>query len=85
MPILKFAIKFGALMLVFYALAETPYCQRVFWPANLQANAWVANGVLRGFQQHTSVAGATSRPSNMSLSSNAVVTQPNRFVCWWRR
>jgi len=59
MPILKFAIKFGALMLVFYALAETPYCQRVFWPANLQANAWVANGVLRGLQQHTSVAGAT--------------------------
>ena len=59
MPILKFAIKFGALMLLFYALAETPYCQRVFWPANLEANAWVANGVLRGFQQHTSVAGAT--------------------------
>jgi exosortase/archaeosortase family protein len=59
MPILKFAIKFSAVMLVFYALAETPYCQRVFWPANLQANAWVANGVLLGLQQHTSVAGAT--------------------------
>lgn len=58
-PILKFAIKFGALMLVFYALAETPYCQRVFWPANLQANAWVANGVLRSLQQHTSVTEAT--------------------------
>ena len=59
MPILKFALKFGACMLLFYALAETPYCQRVFWPANLHANAWVANGVLLGLQQHTRVAGAT--------------------------
>lgn len=59
MPILKFASKFGAFMLLFYALAETPYCQQVFWPANLQANAWVANSVLHAFQQHTSVAGAT--------------------------
>jgi exosortase/archaeosortase family protein len=57
--IFKFALKFGSLMLLFYVLSVTPYCERVFWPANLQANAWVANGILCELQQHTTVAGDT--------------------------
>ena len=58
-PIFKYALKFGALMLLFYALSETPYCKQVFWPANLQVNAWVANGILNGLRQHTSLTGDT--------------------------
>jgi hypothetical protein len=28
-------------MLLYYALGMTPFSERVFWPANLQANAWL--------------------------------------------
>jgi exosortase/archaeosortase family protein len=66
-PIFKYALKFGALMLLFYALSETPYCERVFWPANLRANAWVANGILRGLQQHTYVASDTIQAGNYAF------------------
>ena len=66
-PIFKYALKFGALMLLFYALSETSYCQRVFWPANLRANAWVANGILRGLRQPTSVAGDTIQAGNYAF------------------
>ena len=64
MPIFKYALKFGALMLLFYALSETPWCQRVFWPANLQANAWVASGILNGLRQHICLAGDTIKAEN---------------------
>ena len=67
MPILKFAVKFGAIMLLFYALAETAYCQRVFWPANMQANAWVSNWILCGLQQHTQAAGDTIKTGNYAF------------------
>jgi exosortase/archaeosortase family protein len=60
-PIFKFALKFGALMLLFYALTVTPFCERVLWPANLQANAWVSNWILQCLNQHTIVAGDTIR------------------------
>jgi len=54
-------------MLLFYALSETPYCQRVFWPANLQANAWAANGILSGLQQHTRLVRETIKADAYSL------------------
>jgi len=63
-PIFNYALKFGALMLLFYALSETPYSQRVFWPANMQANAWVANAILCGMRQHTMVAEDTITAEN---------------------
>jgi hypothetical protein len=40
-PVFKFALKFGGWMLLYYALGMTPFSERVFWPANLQANAWL--------------------------------------------
>jgi exosortase/archaeosortase family protein len=66
-PIFKYAVKFGALMLLFYALLETPYCKRVFWPANMQANAWVANRILHGLRQHTRLAGDTLNAENYAF------------------
>lgn len=66
-PIFRFAIKFGALMLLFYAVSMTPFCERVFWPANLRANAWISNLVLRGLQQRTSVAGDTIQAENYAF------------------
>lgn len=56
-PIVKFAAKFGALMLLFYAFSVTPFCERVFWPANLKANVWISNFILQGLNQHTVVSG----------------------------
>jgi len=96
MPILKFAFKFGAFMLLFYALEETPYCQRVFWPANLQANAWVSNWILCGLQQHTQAVGVTIKAENYAfvvkrgcdatepvwLLGAAVIAFPAKF---WRK
>ena len=66
-PIFKFAIKFGALMLLFYALLVTPFCERVVWPANLKANAWISNFVLQGLNQHTTVAGDTINSEGFSF------------------
>jgi len=66
-PIFQYALKFAALMLLFYAVSVAPYCERVLWPANLQANAWVANGILRGLQQHTTVAGGTIKTENYAF------------------
>jgi exosortase/archaeosortase family protein len=54
-------------MLLFYALSVTPWCERVFWPANLRANAWVANGILCGLQQHTRVAQDTIKSEMYAL------------------
>jgi exosortase/archaeosortase family protein len=66
-PVFKFALKFGALMLLFYALTVTPFCERVLWPANLQANAWVSNVVLRGLRQPTRLTGVTIQSERFSF------------------
>jgi exosortase/archaeosortase family protein len=66
-PIFKFALKFGALMLLFYALSVAPFCERVVWPANLQANARISNWILQGLHQNTSVTGDTIQSKTFSF------------------
>jgi exosortase/archaeosortase family protein len=58
-PIFIFSIKFGALMLGYYGVSMTPFFEQTFWPANLRANAWLANVILHGLHQHTQLAEAT--------------------------
>jgi exosortase/archaeosortase family protein len=66
-PIFKFALKFGSLMFLYYALSVSPFCERAFWPANLQANAWIANRVLHELHQETTVAGDTIKSDNYAF------------------
>ena len=54
-------------MFLFYALAVTPFCERVFWPGNMQANAWAANWALQRLHQKTSVAGNTITANRFSF------------------
>ncbi len=65
-PIFKFALKLGGLMFVFYALSVAPFFERAFWPANLHANAWISNQVLRGLRVPTALTG------NLIASGNYV-------------
>jgi exosortase H (IPTLxxWG-CTERM-specific) len=66
-PVIKYALKFGTLMLLFYAVSVMPFCERVFWPLNLQANAWMANGILNGLRQHTQLIGDTIRTESYAF------------------
>jgi exosortase/archaeosortase family protein len=66
-PIIMFALKFGALMLLYYALSMTPFSERVFWPVNLHANAQASNWVLQGLRQNTSVTGDTIHSKTFSF------------------
>ena len=57
-PVLRFVLKFGILMALFYGLSATPYYDRMLY-SYLEANAWLSNSILNGFGQHTHVSGVS--------------------------
>ena len=57
-PVLRFVLKFGLLLALFYGLSATPFFDRMLY-YYLEANAWLANTVLNGFGQHTHVSDLT--------------------------
>ena len=57
-PVLRFVLKFGILMALFYALSATSYYDRMLY-SYLEANAWLSNSILNGFGQHTHVSGVS--------------------------
>jgi exosortase/archaeosortase family protein len=57
-PVLRFVLKFGILMALFYGLSATSYYDRMLY-SYLEANAWLSNSILNGFGQHTHVSGVS--------------------------
>lgn len=57
-PVLRFVLKFGILLALFYGLSATPWFDRMLY-SYLEANAWLSNTILNGFGQHTHVSEVT--------------------------
>ncbi len=53
-PILLFGLKFGALVVLYYALMATPYLDQGLY-RYLQINAGISSGILNLFGFHTQV------------------------------
>ena len=81
-PIWKFALKFGALMTLFYGLILTPYFDQLLY-SYLSANAWVTNGILNCLVQETSVAEITVRSVRFAITvrRGCDAVEPSWFLC----
>lgn len=66
-PVWKFALKFGALMGLFYGLILTPYFDQLLY-SYLTANAWAANGILNWLGQDTAVSEITVRSVRFAIT-----------------
>ena len=78
----KFALKFGALMILFNGLILTPYFDHLLY-SYLAANAWVANGILHWLGQDTSVAEITVRSARFAITvrRGCDAVEPSWFLC----
>lgn len=65
-PVLRFVLKFGILLALFYGLSATPYFDRMLY-CYLEANAWLSNTILNGFGQHTHVSKVTIESSQFAI------------------
>jgi exosortase H (IPTLxxWG-CTERM-specific) len=78
----RFGLKFGALMVVFYILILTPFCDRLLY-TYLGANAWLANGLLNWLGQATYVSDITIRSAQFAITvrRGCDAIEPSWFFC----
>ena len=57
-PIFLFGLKFGLLLVLYYGVVATPFCERLLY-SYLEANAWLANAILNLLGQGTHVSEVT--------------------------
>jgi exosortase H (IPTLxxWG-CTERM-specific) len=69
-PMVRFTLKFGAILAGFYAISFLPPCQTIV-DGYLQVTAWVANGLLHLIGERSSLTGA----SIWSQASSVTVTE----------
>jgi len=81
-PVWRFGLKFGALMILFYILVLTPFCDRLLY-AYLGASAWLANGLLNGLGQATQVSDITIRSAQFAITvrRGCDAIEPSWFFC----
>jgi exosortase/archaeosortase family protein len=81
-PVLKFGLKFGVLMAVYYILALTPVCDRLIY-AYLSANAWLGNAILNVLGEHSSVTEITIRSARFAITvrRGCDAIEPAWFFC----
>jgi exosortase H (IPTLxxWG-CTERM-specific) len=79
---LRFLAIFGVLLGSFYAGVLLPWCDRAFY-RYLQANAWLANGMLQVLGQETRLDGVTIRSVHfaMSVRRGCDGLEPAWFFC----
>ena len=63
----RFVLKFSALTALFYILVLTPFCDRLLY-IYLEANAWLAHGILNGLGQETQLSENTIRAARFALT-----------------
>lgn len=81
-PVLFFALKFGALIALFYGLLATPFFNRALY-AYLEANAWLANGILNALGQHSHLSEITIASPRFSLTvrRGCDAVEPTWLLC----
>jgi exosortase/archaeosortase family protein len=84
-PVLWFALKFGVLVIAFYALLTTTFCDRLLY-SYLEANAWVSNAILNAFHQDTRVLGLTIESPDspqyaITVQRGCDAVEPTWLVC----
>jgi exosortase H (IPTLxxWG-CTERM-specific) len=80
--VLRFGLKFGALMGLFYALALLPFFDRLFY-SYLEANASLSNAILRVLGQDSQVADITIRSAQFGITvrRGCDAIEPSWFFC----
>jgi exosortase H (IPTLxxWG-CTERM-specific) len=66
-PVLRFVLKFGILMILFYGLLATPYFDQALY-SYLVANAWLSNALLDALGQNTHVSGITIQSPQFAVT-----------------
>ena len=81
-PVLRFGLNFGLWMALFYALLSTPFFDRALY-GYLEANAWLANAILRGLGQPTHVSEVTIQSPQfvMAIRRGCDAVEPTWLLC----
>ena len=81
-PGLYFGLKFGLWLALFYALLSTPFFDRALY-SYLEANAWLANAILRGLGQSTHVSEVTIQSPRfaMAIRRGCDAVEPTWLLC----
>ena len=81
-PVLRFALSFGLLLVLFYGLLTTSFFDRALY-TYLEANAWLANAILRGLGQPTHVSEVTilSPQFAMAIRRGCDAVEPTWLLC----
>jgi exosortase/archaeosortase family protein len=81
-PVLRFGLKFGAALALFYALLSTSFFDRALY-SYLEANAWLANAILSGLGQPTHVSEVTieSPQFAMAIRRGCDAVEPTWLLC----
>jgi exosortase/archaeosortase family protein len=81
-PVLHFSFTFLALILLYYALLSTSFCERAL-NANLKADAWLTNRLLNLMDQHTRVTDViiTSQKFSMAIHRGCDAVEPTWLLC----
>jgi exosortase H (IPTLxxWG-CTERM-specific) len=81
-PFLRFCLKFGVLMVLFYAFLATIYGDRLLY-SYLELNAWVSNAILAGLGQNTHLSGLTIQSPKfaVTIERGCDAVEPTWLVC----
>ncbi len=81
-PVLHFALKFGALIVLLYVLLATPFFDRALY-VYLKANAWLADMILNALGQHTRVSEVviSSPRFSMAIRRGCDAVEPTWLLC----
>lgn len=81
-PVFRFGLKFGALLVLLYALLATTFFDRLLY-SYLEANAWFANLILNVLGQHSHVTEVTiSSPRfAMAIRRGCDAVEPTWLFC----
>ena len=81
-PVLRFGLSFGLWLALLYILLATPFFERALY-SYLEANAWLANAILRGLGQHTHVSEVTIQSPQfaMAIRRGCDAVEPTWLLC----
>jgi exosortase/archaeosortase family protein len=81
-PALRFGLNFGVWLALFYALVSLPFFDRTLY-SYLEANAWLANAILRGLGQPTHVSEVTIQSPQfaMAIRRGCDAVEPTWLLC----
>jgi exosortase family protein XrtM len=82
-PVFRFGLNFGLWLALFYALLSIPFVEDHLLYSYLEANAWLANAILRGFGESTHVSEVTieSPQFAMAIRRGCDAVEPTWLLC----